>query len=362
MKWYQPFFFKYIPWDLVNFHNSTFYFLFYTFVLGEIITFYEMYERVYFYVQSEQLESKWGLALAGDQSLLCILCYNNHNTCIYHNTKYSWFYCKWFILRLLTCNAYFSQTRLMVHLSPESVEGWRCTALHVIMPYTSPIDVRNQPRHPGAVLAQCPRPVLVKEDGEWTDGWLIICRALQPWGFGGPTCCKCCVERRTNPRICMTIERFLCSIFSFWHYGTALVFKTASMDCEELGVKSLSVSRSLSSLSLPLSVCRTPREVVSLAPLAACIGKGKMLLLCKQEDKLWRGDALTTGVCVPAQQIHVSIMWHYHCGKNIMSVLKTVSGQRTSRGFKRTYPISGQEAWDVHSVGTGASKPLKRCP
>lgn len=180
-----------------------------------MIIFKEMCWRVYFYVQSEQLESKWRLALAGDESLSCFLCDNNQNISIHHNTKYLWLYCKWFKLRLLTFNAYFSKTRSIRLLSPESVDGCGYAAVLVIMPYISPIDVGNKPRHPWAVCSHDGHVLCLWRYGEWTDGWLIICRALQPWAFGGPTCWKCCVEKRTQPRIYMAIKRFLCTIFSF---------------------------------------------------------------------------------------------------------------------------------------------------
>lgn len=181
-----------MKWDRENFHRFSI-----LLVLGKMITFKEMCQRLYFYVQSEQFR------VQVTQSLSCFLCDNNQNIPIHHNTKCLWLYFEWFKLGLLTFNTYTFPKEDQYRFCHLSL--WMGVDIHAvlaIMPYISPIDVGNEPRHPWAVCSHdVPCPVFVKENGEWTDGWLIICRALQPWGFGGPTCCKCCAEKRTKPRI-----------------------------------------------------------------------------------------------------------------------------------------------------------------
>lgn len=73
------------------------------------------------------------------EPIVFLLCDNNRNIPIHHNTKHLWLYCKWFKLGLLTSNAYFHLSLWM---------GVDIQAVLAIVPYISPIDVGNEPRHP----------------------------------------------------------------------------------------------------------------------------------------------------------------------------------------------------------------------
>lgn len=83
------------------------------------------------------------------------------------------------------------------------------------------------------------------------------------------------LRREHSPGFTWPSRDFFAPYFPFKPKKSKL-FET-SIDCEELGVKSLfslSVPRPLC-LSLCVCVCRTPWEVVNLAPLTGCIGKEK---------------------------------------------------------------------------------------
>lgn len=180
---------------------------------------------LFVYVQSEQLESKWQLALAGGESRLCALCRNHQNTCILHNIKYLCLCFKWVELRLLTFYAYISWTILVLHLSHESVDRCAYTSVLVVMPRMSPIDVWNKPRRPWAVCSHDGHVLCLWR--KMVNGQMVGSLSAElssPDGFGGPTCCTCCVEKGTNPRIYMDINGFLWTTFSFCSYWNELVF------------------------------------------------------------------------------------------------------------------------------------------
>lgn len=167
------------------------------------------------------------------------------------------------------------------------------------------------------------------------------------------------LRREHSPGFTWPSRDFFAPYFPFKPKKSKLL--ETSIDCEELGVKSLF------SLSVPRPLCLS---------LCVCVGhherwwiwhhwldvlERKNATAVQTMDKLWRGDALTTGVCFPAQKIHVSIMLHYQRGKNIMTVLKTVlSGQRTFRGLKqvllhlmpRRVPSSQCWNWNKEAIET----------